>query len=778
MKKLIRLNSIILLLSAVALNDLAADSFSVQDIRIEGLQRVSAGTVFGSLPINIGDEVDESILRESTRALFRTGYFADVLLSRENNILVITLAERPSVNEIILEGNKAIETDQLLGALRDNGLAEGQIFRQIILEGMSQELERQYVAQGRYGAIVKTEVSDLPRNRVSIKIDIDEGDVAKIRHINLVGNSKFSDSELLDQFEQKKTGWLSWITSDDKYSREKLSSDLETLESFYLDRGHLEFELINTQVAVSPDKESVFITININEGNIFSVGEVKLAGELIISEEQIKNLILLQPEKTFSQILMTTSSEYITKRLGNEGYTFAEVKGYPQLDSDNKKTDVTFLIDPKKRAYVRRIEFRGNTKTADSVLRREMRQMEGGSANNALIDLSKVRLERVGFFKEVNVDTVPVLGTDDQVDVVYTVEEQPSGSVGANLGYSQGYGLMLGANLTENNFLGTGKQVGVGINKSTYQSSLNFSYTEPYFTADGVSAGYSIFARETDYSRLRLQPFSQNTKGANLNWSYPISEIQRIGFGIGYEYLELNLGDYVSSQIIEDFVSANGNWFKSVNFNLNWVKSTLNRGIFATRGTSQRLGLDLSMPGSGLEYYKVTYKGSHLRGLGKQLSLKLRADLGYGESYGDTTQMPFFKNFYSGGLGSVRGYKKYTLGPRNSPQGGFYSYSRPTGGNVQIVLGAEVIFPLPFVKDQRSLQSSFFFDAGNIFNTKCGNSEINCFNPEEGELRYSLGVGATWLSGFGPITFSISKPLNSQPGDETEVFQFSLGNQF
>ena len=475
---------------------------------------------------------------------------------------------------------------------------------------------------------------------------------------------------------------------------------------------------------------------------------------------------------------MTTSSEYITQRLGNEGYTFAEVQGYPQLDSDNNKTDVTFLIDPKKRAYVRRIEFRGNTKTADSVLRREMRQMEGGSANNALIDLSKVRLERVGFFKEVNVDTVPVIGTDDQIDVVYTVEEQPSGSVGANLGYSQGYGLMLGANLTENNFLGTGKQVGVGINKSTYQSSLNFSYTEPYFTADGVSAGYSIFARDTDYSRLRLQPFSQNTRGANLNWSYPITEIQRIGFGIGYEYLELNLGDYVSSQIIEDFVSANGNWFKSVNFNLNWVKSTLNRGIFATRGTSQRLGLDLSMPGSGLEYYKVTYKGSYLRGLGKQLSLKLRADLGYGESYGDTTQMPFFKNFYSGGLGSVRGYKKYTLGPRNSPQGGFYSYSRPTGGNVQIVLGAEVIFPLPFVKDQRSLQSSLFFDAGNIFNTKCGNSEINCFNPKDGELRYSVGVGATWLSGFGPITFSVAKPLNSQPGDETEVFQFSLGNQF
>ena len=754
-----------------------ADPFFIQDIRIEGLQRVSAGTVFVSLPLNVGDSVDENLLREATRSLFRTGYFSDVMLSRENNILVVNVAERPSVTEIIIEGNKAIETEQLMGALRDNGLAEGQIFRQIILEGMSQELERQYVSQGRYGAIVDTEVSELPRNRVSVKIDIDEGDVAKIRHINLVGNGDFTDTDLLEQFEQKKTGWLSWITSDDKYSREKLSADIETLESFYLDRGYLGFEITSTQVSVSPDKESVFITINLNEGDVYTIGEIKLAGELIIPEEQVRSLILLQKDMIFSQILMTTSSEYITKRLGNEGYTFAEVEGYPQLDDIDNTADITFLINPQKRAYVRRIEFRGNTKTADPVLRREMRQMEGGSANNALIELSKVRLERIGFFKEVGVETIPVSGTDDQIDVVYSVEEQPSGSVGANLGYSQGYGLMLGANLTENNFLGTGKQVGIGINKSTYQSSLNFSYTEPYFTADGVSAGYSIYARETDYSRLRLQPFSQNTKGASLNWSYPISEIQRIGFGLGYEYLELNLGDYVSSQVIEDFVSANGNWFRSVNFNLNWVKSTLNRGIFATRGTSQRLGLDLSMPGSGLEYYKITYKGSHLRGLTKQLTLKLNADLGYGESYGDTSQMPFFKNFYSGGLGSVRGYKKYTLGPRNTPVGG-YSYSRPVGGNVQVVLGAEVIFPLPFVKDQRSIQSSIFLDAGNIFNTKCGNIQINCFDIEEGELRYSVGLGATWLSGFGPITFSVAKPLNSQPGDETEAFQFSLGNQF
>jgi outer membrane protein insertion porin family len=769
----------LILFIVIASSGSHADDFKVLDIRIEGLQRVSAGTVFAALPLSVGDMADDIAVREATRSLFRTGYFADVIMARENGILVVGLIERPAVTEINIEGNKAIETDQLMDALRDNGLAEGQIFRQVILEGMSQELQRQYVSQGRYGALVQTEVKQLPRNRVAVNIDIDEGDVAKIRHINIVGNSNFAEPVLLDQFEQNKTGWLSWITSDDKYSREKLSADLETLESWYLDRGYLKFEVLSTQVSVSPDKESVFITVNVNEGDVYTISEIELAGDLIIPEAQARMLVLLREGVIFSQALMTASSDYITRRLGNEGYTFAEVEGYPQIDEDAKTATVTFLVKPGMRAYVRRIEFRGNTKTADSVLRREMRQMEGGSANNALIDMSKVRLERVGFFKEVSVENIPVAGTNDQIDVVYTVEEQPSGSVGANLGYSQGYGLQLGANLTENNFFGTGKQVGVGINKSAYQSSLNFSYSEPYFTVDGVSAGYSIYARETDYSKLRLQPFSQNTKGASVTWSYPVSEVQRIGFGFTYEHLELNLGDYTSSPVIEEFVAANGDWFRSVNFNVNWVKSTLNRGIFATRGTSQRLSADVAMPGSGLEYFKLTYKASHLRGLTRDFTLKVKADLGYGESFGDTSQMPFFKNFYAGGLGSVRGYEKYSLGPQNSlSQGYSSSRARPVGGNVQVVLGAEVIFPLPFIKDQRSVQSAIFFDAGNVFNTKCGPLEVNCYSPKEGELRYSVGLGATWLSGFGPITFSVAKPLNSDETDQTEVFQFSLGNQF
>jgi outer membrane protein insertion porin family len=772
------LNSLFLVLSLVTFSA-SAEIFQVDDIRIEGLQRVSAGTVFAALPLSVGDLIDEPAVREATRSLFRTGYFSDVVMVRENGVLVIGVEERPAVTEINLDGNKAIETEQLLDALRDNGLAEGQIFRQVILEGMVQELQRQYVSQGRYGALVKTEVKPLPRNRVAVNIDIEEGDVAKIRHINIVGNSDFTEEALLDEFEQNATGWLSWISSDDKYAREKLSGDIETLESWYLDRGYLQFAVLSTQVSISPNKESVYITININEGDIFTVSSIELSGELKIPESQIMAMVLLSEDSTFSQALMTTSNEFIARRLGNEGYTFAEVVGYPELNEEDKTAKITFVVKPGMRAYVRRIEFRGNTKTADNVLRREMRQMEGGSANNALIDSSKVLLERLGFFKEVNVENIPVAGTNDLIDVVYTVEEQPSGSVGASVGYSQGYGLILGANLSENNFFGTGKQVGVGLNKSKFQTSINFNYTEPYYTVDGVSVGYSLFVRETDYGEYNVSSFSTDSYGATVNWSYPVTDTQRIGFGFSYENLELSSGTYDSKEIAE-FVTDNGNLFDVFSANINWVQSTLNRGIFATRGTMQRVSADLALPGSGLEYYKITYKAQHLRGLYGPLTLKLRADFGYGESYGGTSTMPFFKNFYGGGFGSVRGFKKNTLGPQDTPPANvvYYDDPDPIGGNVQVEMGAEVLFPLPFLKDQRSVQSSLFLDVGNIFNTKCGATQVNCFKPDAGELRYSLGLGATWLSGFGPITFSIAKPLNSNDFDETEVFQFSLGNQF
>jgi len=764
----------------------SAALFQVSDIRIEGLQRVSAGTVFSALPINVGDQVDQQSVREASRSIFATGFFADVAMAQENGVLVIVVTERPAITEINLDGNKAIQSEQLLDALTDNGLSEGQIFRQSILEGMAQELQRQYVSQGRYGAVVTTDVEELPRNRVAINIDIDEGSVAKIRHINIIGNKSFSEKELREDFELNETGFWSWLTSNDKYSREKLTGDIETLETWYLDRGYLAFEIKNTQVSVSPNKESVYITINIDEGETYKISEIELSGELKLPESEIRSMILMAKGMRFSQALMTTSSELITRRYGNEGYTFAKVEGYPELNKEDKTAKVTFVLMPGMRAYVRRIDFRGNTKTQDEVLRREMRQMEGSSANNSLIDLSKVRLERLGYFKQVEVETIPVPGVNDQIDVVYTVEEQPSGSVGASIGYAQGYGMVLGANLSENNFLGTGKKVTVAVNRSTYQDSLNLSFSEPYFTVDGVNVGYSVFARETDYDKINVSSFSTNSKGANVSWGYPVSEVERIGFGFGFENLEIRSGNY-SSREIRDFLEANGNNFDVFNLNLNWSKSTLNRGMFATRGASQRVALNLALPGSGLEYYKMTYKGQYLRGLTRSLTLKLRADLGLGESYGDTTQLPFFKNFYGGGFGSVRGFERNSLGPQDTPCAGgdescttssIYSRPDPIGGNVQIEFGAEIIFPMPFIKDTRSMQSAFFLDVGNIFNTKCGETQINCFKPDVGELRYSIGVGATWLSAMGPLTFSFAKPLNASDYDEIEMFQFSLGNQF
>ena len=764
----------------------SAALFQVSDIRIEGLQRVSAGTVFSALPINVGDQVDQQSVREASRSIFATGFFADVAMAQENGVLVIVVTERPAITEINLDGNKAIQSEQLLDALTDNGLSEGQIFRQSILEGMAQELQRQYVSQGRYGAVVTTDVEELPRNRVAINIDIDEGSVAKIRHINIIGNKSFSEKELREDFELNETGFWSWLTSNDKYSREKLTGDIETLETWYLDRGYLAFEIKNTQVSVSPNKESVYITINIDEGETYEISEIELSGELKLPESEIRSMILMAKGMRFSQALMTTSSELITRRYGNEGYTFAKVEGYPELNKEDKTAKVTFVLMPGMRAYVRRIDFRGNTKTQDEVLRREMRQMEGSSANNSLIDLSKVRLERLGYFKQVEVETIPVPGVNDQIDVVYTVEEQPSGSVGASIGYAQGYGMVLGANLSENNFLGTGKKVTVAVNRSTYQDSLNLSFSEPYFTVDGVNVGYSVFARETDYDKINVSSFSTNSKGANVSWGYPVSEVERIGFGFGFENLEIRSGNY-SSREIRDFLEANGNNFDVFNLNLNWSKSTLNRGMFATRGASQRVALNLALPGSGLEYYKMTYKGQYLRGLTRSLTLKLRADLGLGESYGDTTQLPFFKNFYGGGFGSVRGFERNSLGPQDTPCAGgdescttssIYSRPDPIGGNVQIEFGAEIIFPMPFIKDTRSMQSAFFLDVGNIFNTKCGETQINCFKPDVGELRYSIGVGATWLSAMGPLTFSFAKPLNASDYDEIEMFQFSLGNQF
>ncbi|MCK7595681.1 outer membrane protein assembly factor BamA [Microbulbifer sp. CAU 1566] len=836
-----------------------AQSFVVNDIRVEGLQRVSAGTVFAALPVRVGDQIESVEIQSATRALFRTGYFQDIQIGRESGVLVITVRERPAISKIEITGNKAIKTEDLLKGMNDNGLAEGQIFKRATLEGLAQELQRQYVAQGRYGASVKTEVKELPRNQVELKVVVDEGSVAAIKHINVVGNSAFSDEELGEIFELQTTGWLSWLNSDDKYSREKLTGDLERLESYYLDRGYLEFKIDSTQVSLSPDKQSVFITINITEGDVYTVSDVELAGDPVVTEEEIRRLLLVRKGQTFSQVLMTTTSDYITKRLGNEGYTFAEVNGMPEANEEDKTVKVTFFIDPGKRAYVRRINFRGNTRTSDDVLRREMRQMESASASSARIEQSKVRLERLGYFKEVQVETTEVPGTSDQIDVEYTVEEQPSGTIGGTVGYAQGSGLVLGANVQENNWLGTGKSVGFAVNTSRYQSVVNFSYTDPYFTPDGVSRGFNVFYQERDYSEINLSSYNTTTYGAGLSFGYPISEISRVGLNIGFNHLELSTHSNsvqeiiasprpdagVTGQVSQDdlaaiseelaeavdtdvnldlsmpvdtsllntnlngFVDLYGDEFDTWSLTTSYARSTLNRGILATRGASQRASLEIALPGGDLEYSKFIYTAQYFRPLTKDLTLRLRTRLGYADGYGDTEQMPFFENFYGGGFGSVRGFERNTLGPRSTPaetyslvscavEDGVYSKAcyvldpdtgelvtqstgrrpQPFGGNILVEGSAEVIFPIPFVKDQRSMQSAFFVDAGNVFSTSCGVSQLNCYDIDARYINVSAGIGLTWITGFGPLTFSLSKALEQNEDDDVEVFQFSLGNSF
>lgn len=842
----------------------AVEPFIISDIRLEGLQRVSAGTVFAAMPLGVGDLINEYGTQAVARSLFATGNFDDVRLGKDGNVLVVTVVERPSISEINIDGNKAIKTEDLLEGLKGAGLAVGQVFRRATLEGMQLELQRQYVQQGRYDASIETEVVPEPRNRVSISIDVDEGSVSSIKHINIVGNEVFDDDELTEQFELKTSGWLSFIRSDDKYAKEKLSGDLDKLKSYYMDRGYLKFGIESTQVAVSPDKENVYITVNVNEGDKYEVSDVSLSGDLVLPEDDLNRFVLVGDGQTFSQQLVTSSEEFITRRLGNEGYNFAKVQGIPEINEEDKTVSIKFFVDPGKRTYVRRINFSGNEKTADNVLRREMRQMESAPASQAEIEQSRIRLERLGYFSSASVETVEVPGSDDLIDVNYGVEEQSSGSISASLGYSQNYGLILGLNLQQDNFMGTGKRVGIGLSSSKYQDLYSFSYTNPYYTVDGVSRGFSLFYRSTDLSEINVTSYTRDTIGASLSYGYPIGETQRLNFSFGVAQDEITAGRFAVQEIkasprlspginrwfdslaqyddkgvltgysgvevlqaldsLPDsyqttpselgFLDLHGNEFLNFSLTGSWVQSTLNRGRLATRGYSQSLSMEVTTPGSDLEFYKLTYHGEIFVPITQRWVLRFRTKLGYGDGYGDTETLPFYEHYLAGGFGSVRGYENNTLGPRSTPASpyriaravtelndkgqaaavGDWGYVardgkliidpvirrelNPFGGNVLIEGGVELLFPMPFVKNQNQLRSAFFVDAGNVFNTQCLAAQVNCFDVDFSEIRYSVGVGLTWITGFGPLTFSVAKPLNPGPDDREESFQFTLGQSF
>ncbi|SDH98124.1 outer membrane protein assembly factor BamA [Pseudomonas panipatensis] len=777
--------------SALMIAQVHAESFTVSDIRVNGLQRVSAGSVFAALPLNVGDQADDRRLVDATRSLFKTGFFQDIHLGRDGSVLVIDVVERPSISSIEIEGNKAITKEDLMKGLKQSGLAEGEIFQRATLEGVRNELQRQYVAQGRYSATIETQVVPQPRNRVALKITINEGTVAAIAHVNVVGNTVFSDETLTGLFELKTTNWLSFFKNDDKYSREKLSGDLERLRSYYLDRGYIHMDIASTQVSITPDKKHVYITVNINEGEKYKVREVKLTGDLKVPEEEVKKLLLVEPGQVFSRKVMTSTSDLITRRLGNEGYTFANVNGVPEAHDDDKTVSITYVVDPGKRAYVNRINFRGNTKTEDEVLRREMRQMEGGWASTYLIDQSKQRLERLGYFKTVNVETPAVPGTDDQVDVNYSVEEQPSGSITASVGFAQSAGLILGGSISQNNFLGTGNKVSIGLTRSEYQTSYNFGYVDPYWTVDGVSLGYNVFYRSTDYSKLYnsdVSYYSVDSLGTGISIGYPISETSRLTYGLSVQRDQISPGTYSVDEIY-DFIQREGENFTNFKASAGWSESTLNKGVLATRGHSQSLTLETTVPGSDLSFYKIDYRGQIFAPMTDTYTMRFHTELGYGDGYGSTDGLPFYENYYAGGFNSVRGFKDNSLGPRSTTATGKYAAQgqlqdttnspQAFGGNVLITGGAELLFPMPFVKDQTQLRTVLFWDVGNVFDTKCPLSTTQgCNGLKLNDMAMSVGAGLTWITALGPLSFSLGTPIKKPTNSQSQIFQFSLGQTF
>ncbi|MDR5875375.1 outer membrane protein assembly factor BamA [Halomonas sp. CUBES01] len=761
-----------------------AQSFDVSDIRVEGLQRVSAASVFNAFPVSADDRVSESELAAAARELFETGLFEDVSLAREGDVLIVQVVERPTIAQLNISGNDQISEDDLRQGLRDAGIAEGQVLQLSTLEEMERELEGVYQSQGRYSAGIETSVEEVDEGRVSVDIDINEGDVAKIRQINIVGNDAFDDETLLDIFElEDRPGFLFGWFSSDEYSREALAGDIERLRSYYLDRGYVNFEVTSTQVSIGADKSEIFITLNVNEGSQYRVGDVRFTGDLEIGEQEARDLLTVERGEIFSRQALNASTEALRQRLGAEGFAFADVQGSPDVADDGETVDLVIAVDPGRRAYVRRIEFVGNTTTDDEVLRREMTQMEGAPASTDSITQSRQRLERLGFFSQVEVDTEQVPGEPDKLDVTYNVEEQPSGSISASIGFSQSAGVIYGASLSQNNFLGTGNRVNIGAQRSDTFTSINFGFTDPYWTLDGISRGYNVFYRETDYEDSDISSYSTDAFGAGINFGYPISELSRLNFGASAEDITVKTYRDTASEI-RRYVQDEGEDAQALKLNANWTRNNLNRGIMPTAGNYQRLSLETSTPGSDAEYYKLSARAQQLFALNDAWSLKFTGDIGYADTLGGDDPYPFYENFYAGGLGSVRGFTSNTLGQRTTPatEGG---RDRTLGGNVLVEGSAEVIFPVPFVENQNSLQASLFLDAGNTFLSSCydvldedaGRQQCNS-GVDLGDLRYSAGLGLSWLTPVGPLTFAVAEPLNEESGDDTQFFQFSLGQSF
>jgi len=775
---------------------MAAGNFVVKDMRVEGLQRISEGTVFNYLPINVGDEIDSVRIGEAIRALYGQNLFDDIELRREGDTLIIAVKERPSIENFTIDGNKDIKTEDLMESLRNVGLARGRTFDRSVLDNVEMFLREQYYDRGKYGVEIKTDVQDRPNNTVRIKVDVKEGDRAKIRQVNIVGNDSFDEDDIRAGFTLDTANWLSWIRQDDRYAKEALEGDLEILRSFYMDRGYADFRVDSTQVAISPNKKDIFVTINIHEGDVYTIADVKIVGDMVIPETFLRGLVFTSPGAVFNQNALTQSAEFMQFRLGEEGYANAEIEPVPELDHEKKEATVTFYVNPQNRVYVRNINFHGVSQVDDEVLRREMRQMEGSYLSNSLMDRSKILLQRLPYIEPgVDYRTSPVPGSPDIVDVDVDLQYRMPGQFSGGVGYSESQKLLLNGSIVHTNFLGTGNRVALELNSGRYQKLYSVSHTDPYRTMDGVNRTLSVNYRDITQFTSAASDFSTTSAGATVDYGYPISEYQRLSFGLTYQHSEL-LSSTNSTQQAQDWVANNGNpfiqdvgngivffgtEFDTVEMIAGWSYDSRNRSLFATRGTRQQFFLSLTVPGSDVEYFQARYNFTKYMPITPRWVVLLNAELGLGEARGTTTALPPYKQFYGGGPQSVRGFKESYLGPRDS-------FGRPYGGNMLVAGQLELIIPLPD-KFASQARASIFYDVGNVFNTgevaftdKLG-SPIE-YKPDLDELRTSIGVGVQWLAPLGLFRFSYAYPLNEYKGndryygDELERFQFSIGQAF
>jgi outer membrane protein insertion porin family len=770
-------------------------TFIVEDIRIEGLQRISEGAVFNYLPVSIGDELDRQRIQEAMRAMFATEFFANVELRRDGNTLIISVVERPTIANFEITGNKDIKTEDLMESLSLIGLKRGRILNQSVLDDVERSLTDEYFSQGKYAAVVKAEVQELPDNQVEININIKEGDRARIRQINIVGNTIYDDEDLLEIFQLRTPHWLSFIRQDDRYSREALQGDLESLRSYYMDRGYADFGLDSTQVAISPDKKDIFITINIVEGDLYKISDVKLAGELIVPESALAPYVQVRPGQIFSQRLLTNTEELIQLRLGEEGYAFTDVEPVTELDKETHEVEVTFYVDPKNRVYVRRINFNGADAVNDEVFRREMRQFEGGYLSKNKVDRSRVRLQRLPYIESVEVKNNPVPGTSDLVDVDFNITEGLPGQFGGGLGYSDSQGVLFNANFVHTNFMGTGNRVAAEIQSGRYSKVYSLGFTDPYRTIDGLSRQLSVGYRDITQFTSASSDFSTETISAGATWSYPITEYQRLTFGLSWQRAQLFANDF-SSQQAQDWVLNNGATFQetvnptltlfgtefdTVELVVGWSRDSFNRAFFANRGSRLRATMNIAVPGSDVEYYVASIDYRKYIPLWGRWTLSLNAEAAFGDDIGSTTSLPPYRNFFGGGPGSVRGFRESRLGPKDS-------FGNPYGGNAKFVSQIELIIPLP-EKWSRSARFAAFYDIGNIFSTggvrffdRLG--DPLSYDVDYDNLKSSVGIAAEWLAPLGLFRFSYAFPLNDDAatdrffGDEVERFQFTIGNAF